>query len=56
MKSWLVLKDHGKLPEAQRLFSNTGIKLTTDGQCHLGGAIGTSHFCAQYAAEKLTKR
>ena len=45
-KSWLILKDHLKLQEAQRLFSNTGIKLTTDGQRHLGAAIGTSNFCA----------
>ena len=54
-KSWLILKDHGNLQEAQRLFSNTGIKLTTDGQRHLGAAIGTSNFRAQYAAEKVTK-
>ena len=54
-KSWLLLKDSGKLQEAQCLFSNTGIKLTTDGQRHLGVAIGTSNFRAQYAAEKVTK-
>ena len=54
-KSWLILKDHGNLQEAQRLFSNTGIKLTTDGQRHLGVAIGTSSFRAQYAPEKATK-
>ena len=54
-KSWLILKDHGNLQEAQLLFSNTGIKLTTDGQRHLGAAIGTSNFRAQYAAEKVTK-
>ena len=30
-------------------------KLTTDGQRHLRAAIGTSNFCAQYAAEKVTK-
>ena len=45
-KSWLILKDHLKLQEAQRLFSNTGIKLTTDGQRHFGAAIGTSNFRA----------
>ena len=27
-KSWLILKDRGNLQEAQRLFSNTGIKST----------------------------
>ena len=54
-KSWLILKDRGNLQEAQRLFSDTGIKLTTDGQRHLGTAGGTSNFRAQYAAEKVTK-
>ena len=43
------------MQEAQRLFSNTGIKLTTDGQRHLGSVIGTSNFRAQYAAEKVSK-
>ena len=43
------------MQEAQRLFSNAGIKLTTDGQCHLGAAIGTFNFRAQYAAEKVMK-
>ena len=54
-KNWLILEDHGNLQEAQRLFSNTGIMLTTDGQRHLGDSIGTSNFCAQYAAEKVEK-
>ena len=31
------------------------LKLTTDGQRHLGAAIGTSYFRAQYAGEKVTK-
>ena len=43
------------MQEVQRLFSNTGITLTTDGQRHLGAAIGTSNFRVQYAAEKVTK-
>ena len=51
-KSWLILKGHGKLQGARHLFSNTGIKLTTDGQCHLGAAIGTSNFRTQYITEK----
>ena len=54
-KSWLILKDHGNLQEAKRLFSNADIKLTTDGQRHLGATIGTSNFRAQYTAEKVTK-
>ena len=54
-KSWLIFIDHGNLQEAQCLFSNTGIMLTTDAQHLLGAAIGTSNFRAQYAAEKVTK-
>ena len=54
-KNWLILKDHGNLQEAQHLFSSTDIKLTTDGQRHLGAAIANSNFRAQYAAEKVTK-
>ena len=41
--SWLILKDHGKLKLS---VLNTGIKLTTDGQRHLGAAIGSSNFRA----------
>ena len=42
-KSWLILKDHGKLKLS---VLNTGIKLKTDGQRHLGAAIGSSNFRA----------
>ena len=52
-KSWLILKGHGKFQGARHLFSNTGIKLTTDG--HLGAAIGPSNFRAQYITEKVRK-
>ena len=45
-KSWLILKNQGKFQEAQRLFSRTSIMLITDGQRHLGAAIGTSNFRA----------
>ena len=54
-KIWLILKDHGKLQETQHFFSNTIIKLTTDCQRHLGVAIFTFNFRAQYAAENVTK-
>ena len=52
-KIWLFLKDHENLQESQRLFSN--IMLATYGQRHLGAAIGTSNFRAQYAAVKFMK-
>ena len=45
-KNWVILKDSGHLQEALRLLSNTGIKVTTEGQRHLGAAISTSNFRA----------
>ena len=43
-KSWIILKDESKLEQAQRLFSNSAIKFTTEGKRHLGAALGTSSF------------
>ena len=54
-KIWLILKDHGILQEAQCLFSNTGIKLTTDGQSHLGAAIGTLQVLCPISRKKSHK-
>ena len=34
-KSWLILKDHTKLEECQKLFSDSPINITTDGKRHL---------------------
>ena len=51
-KSCLILKDHGNLQEAQRLFFNTSFKLTTNAQRHLGAAIGTSNFHANMPQKK----
>ena len=54
-KSWIIIKDPAKLQEAQRIFSDSAIKFTTDGKRHLGAAIGTDDFRAQYVGEKVEK-
>ena len=52
-KSWLILKNPENLPRAQELFSETSIKITTDGQRHLGAAIGTPEYKHTYITEKV---
>ena len=52
-KSWLVLKDPSKLEEAQRLFADSPINITTDGKRHLGASIGTNLFKNQYIDDKV---
>ena len=54
-KSWLIIKDERLLQYATELFADTKIKLTTEGQRHLGGAIGSLQFREQYASEKVAK-
>ena len=39
-KTWLVVKKD-KYEEAQKLFENTGINITTEGRKYLGGFVGT---------------
>ena len=40
-KSWLIVEEKAK-QRAFTVFKDTAIKITTDGQHHLGGAIGSS--------------
>ena len=52
-KSWLILKDSGKLDEAQHLFANSAIQITTAGKRHLGAVIGTAENKTTYMEEKV---
>ena len=52
-KSWLILKDENELENAKHLFSNTAIKITTNGKRHLGAALGTKTFKDEYVKEKV---
>ena len=35
------------------MFSNTAIKITTNGKCHLGAALGTKTYKDEYVQEKV---
>ena len=52
-KSWLILKDPTKLAEAEQLFQDTPINITTNGKRHLGAAIGTDTFKNEYINDKV---
>ena len=43
------------LDEATKLFENTNVQITTQGQRHLGAAIGTPTFAEEYVAGKIDK-
>ena len=46
-KSWLIVKDEHK-ERAERIFANTGIKITTEGKKYLGGFVGTDEGTVNY--------
>jgi hypothetical protein len=54
-KSWLILKDAGKLAECQELFKDSQINITVEGKRHLGTSIGTLQFKEEYINEKVRK-
>ena len=37
---------------AKEIFSDTGIVISTEGQCYLGGAVGTCSFVHQHVEQK----
>ena len=47
-KSWLILKDHNKLEECERLFASSPINITVQGKRHLGAAIGSPNYKNEY--------
>ena len=53
-KSWLIVKK-GKEGKAKELFKDSGIQITSEGQRHLGAAIGSQTFKDKYITEKVTK-
>ena len=54
-KTVLILKDQSLIIEAKRIFGGTGIKLTTDGERHLGAVIGSDEFRKSYVKTKVSK-
>jgi hypothetical protein len=53
-KTHLVVKPE-LASEAKRIFENTDVQISTNGQRHLGAAIGTIEFMEAYAAQKIVK-
>ena len=54
-KTVLIVKDPDQLQFAQDTFSGTGITISTEGERHLGAAIGNSAFKEQYVQRKVEK-
>ena len=52
-KTVLIVKGLENLPCAKSLFSQTGIKITTEGERHLGAVIGSEEFKNRYINAKV---
>ena len=52
-KSWLIVKQD-QLEHAKSLFKDTGVSITTEGQRHLGAALGSSSFVESYVQNKIS--
>ena len=53
-KSHLIVKPE-LADEAKKMFENTNVQISTNGQRHLGAAIGTQEFIEAYAEQKIEK-
>ena len=53
-KSWITVRENAK-ERAQTIFDNKKIKITTDGQRHLGAVTGTANFKQNYMKEKINQ-
>ena len=51
-KSWLIVKEKAK-QRAFTVFKDTAIKITAEGQRHLGAAIGSSKYKCEYVQNKI---
>ena len=51
-KSWLILKDAGKVEYAKQLFDSS-INIITEGKRHLGASVGSNEFTIQYMESKV---
>ena len=51
-KSWLTVKEK-EVQKVQSVFKDANIKITTEGQRHLGAVIGSETFKQKYVQEKI---
>ena len=54
-KTILIVKDPSNLQRAHEIFDQTGVKVTTSGERHLGAVIGSPEFRAEYVNNKIAK-
>ena len=51
-KSWLIVKEEHH-EQAVNVFGNSGVKITKEGQRHLGAALGSQTFVEAFVTEKI---
>ena len=54
--SWLIVISQTLLENANNLFTNTKINITTEGKRHLGAVIGSNEFRVKYVTEWIDER
>ena len=54
-KTVLIIKNKDLESEAEQLFQSTGIKISAEGDRHLGAVVGTSEFREKFVTEKVRK-
>ncbi len=54
-KTVLIIKDKDLMEEAKRIFGDTGILISPDGERHLGAALGSESFRENYVNNKIEK-
>ena len=52
-KSILIVKDHAMLQRAEELFAGEGVVITSEGERHIGAAIGSENFKTQFVTRKI---
>ena len=53
-KTWLIVKETF-LSEANEIFKNTNIRITTEGHPHLGAALGTQIYVDSYVGKRVNE-
>ena len=54
-KTVLIVKDTSQLQEATALFEGSGVKITDQGERHLGAVVGTPEYRKAFVEEKVAK-
>ena len=52
VKMWLIVKEEYK-EQAESVFAEEDINIRTEGQCHLGTALGCATFVKSYVSSQI---